>query len=319
MTPEKAFSAPLTRGQKFLFRELADVYMSCYQGRCPSHAMRLAFFVGELGDKVASEIDGDDVQDALDALIRRGRLRNKGGPSSEHTEVTPLGKPLSPASINRYRAVLQGVLTWAKKRRLMPRDWINPVNETELLPVDNARVRFLSDDEYLHLLKAARASTWKKLHVLIKLAVTTGARKGTLLALRWADVDLQSKQAFAERTKNGEPFIMVLQDDVAAELKAIKGSSRPDELVFCGRNPLKPMNIERPFKTALIDARIEGAVFHTLRHTHASWLARRGVPLLAIADSMNHKSLTMTKRYAHLCVDSRAEMLKRAFSSSQAA
>ncbi len=318
MTPETHFPTPLTRGQRFTFRELADVYMSCYQGRCAAHAGRLAFFVEQLGHKVASEIDGDDVQDALDALTRRGRLTNRGGARRETVAIVKLGKPLAPASINRYRAVLQGVLSWAKKRRLMPRNWLNPVNETEALHVDNARIRFLSEQEYQRLLKAARASSWKKLHVLIKLAVTTGARKGTLMGLRWADIDLKNKQAFAERTKNGDPFIMVLQDDVAWELGKLKGSSRPDDLVFCGRNPLKPMDFGKAWHNALTDAKIEGAVFHTLRHTHASWLAKKGVPLLAIADSMNHKSLTMTKRYAHLCVDSRAQMLRQAFGNSSA-
>jgi integrase len=73
------------------------------------------------------------------------------------------------------------------------------------------------------------------------------------------------------------------------------------------------MNFNKTWEAALVDAQIEGVVFHTLRHTHASWLARRGAPLLAIADSLGHKSLAMTKRYSHLCVDSRAEMLNQIF------
>ena len=318
MTLETPFQAPLTRGQRFTLRELADSYMACYQGHDAAHRARLAFFVEQLGDKVASEISGDDVQDALDALANRGRLSNQGGARSDTVRVIRLGQPLKPATINRYRSVLQGLLSWARKRRLMPRDWQNPVNETEALHVDNARLRYVSEDEYQRLLKAARVSRWKKLHVLIKLAVTTGARRGTLMGLRWSDIDLKSKQAFAARTKNGEPFVMVLQDDVAWELGKIKGAARPDDLVFCGRDPMKPMTFDSAFRAALADAQIQGAVFHTLRHTHASWLARKGVPLLAIADSMHHKSLTMTKRYAHLCVDSRTEMLRQVFGNSTA-
>lgn len=318
MTHDLTYPLPLTRGQPFTFRELADVYMSCYRGRCEAHGPRLAFFVEQFGDKVASEIDGDDVQDALDALIRRGRLTNRGGPKSETASVSRLGKPLSPATINRSRTVLQGVLTWAQKRRLMPRNWANPVREIEVLPVGPGRIRYLSEDEYQRLLGASRAARWKKLHVLIKLAVTTGARKGTLLGLRWGDLDLKNRQAHVERTKNDDPFVMILQEDVAYELGRLRGGSRKDELVFCGRDPYRPMNIRRPFMNALADAGIEGAVFHTLRHTHASWLAQKGVPLLAIAESMNHKTLAMTKRYAHLCVDSRAQMLKQVFGNSPA-
>ncbi|MEN9901628.1 MAG: hypothetical protein RL651_292 [Pseudomonadota bacterium] len=310
-----AANVPLTRGQAFTLKELADCYMACYQAGDRQQATRLSWFVQLLGDKIAHEIDGDDIQDALDALQRRGRVHNRGGASRDPLLVAT-HKALKPASVNRYRSTIQAVLTWGRKRRLMPKGWLNPVGETERLPEDNVRTRFLSEDEYQRLLKASKASYWKKLHVLIKLAVTTGARRGTLFSLTWADVDLKEKRAFVERTKNGEPFVLVLQDDVVKELKALKGASLADELVFCGRNPYKPMNLEKAYYNALANAGIEGACFHTLRHTHASRLAAQGAPLLAIANSMNHKSLAMTQRYAHLCVDSRAEMLARVFGNA---
>ena len=317
MRHETAVIVPLTRGQIFTLKELADTYMACYQGSDRQQATRLAYFVQHLGDKPAHDIDGDDIQDVLDALQLRGRVHNRGG-ASRDAQLVETHKPLKPASVNRYRTTIQAVLTWGRKRRLMPKGWINPVGETERLPEDNVRTRFLSEDEYQRLLKAAKASYWKKLHVLIKLAVTTGARRGTLMGLCWADVNLDDKQAYAERTKNGEPFVLVLQDDVAKELKALKGASKDDELVFCGRNPYKPMTLEKAYYNALANAKIEGAVFHTLRHTHASWLAKQGAPLLAIADSMGHKSLAMTKRYAHLCINTRAEMLSRVFANATA-
>lgn len=316
MRHENAVIVPLTRGQNFTLRELAETYMACYQGSDRQQATRLYFFVGYLGDKAAHEIDGDDIQDVLDALQRRGRVHNRGGATRDGVELVETHKALKPASVNRYRTTIQAVLSWGRKKRLMPKGWVNPVGETERLPEDNVRTRYLSEDEYTRLLKASRASYWKKLHALIKLAVTTGARRGTLMGLRWADVDLDGLRAFAERTKNGEPFVLVLQSDVAKELKALKGAAEDDELIFCGRNPYKPMNFEKAYRNAMTNAGIDGACFHTLRHTHASWLARQGAPLLAIAESLGHKSLEMTKRYAHLCVDSRAEMLSRVFAAA---
>jgi integrase len=44
-------------------------------------------------------------------------------------------------------------------------------------------------------------------------------------------------------------------------------------------------------------------VFHTCRHTFASWLAIQGTPLYTIAKLMGHKSISMTERYAHLSPD----------------
>jgi integrase len=305
----------LTRGAPFSLSALTDAYIACYQGRDPSITNRLAFIVQQLGHKTAHEIDADDVDDFLEALKKRGKLFNKGG-NRPGGEIIATHKPLADATINRYRCTLQSVLSWGRRKRLMPKNWTNPVAETQRMPEDNARSRYLTELEYERLLKTSRVSSWPKLTLLIMLAVTTGARRGTLMNLRWKDVDLEAGRAICARTKNGEPFVLVLMADVLQELKRFSTKSNSEDLVFCGRYPTKPMNFNKTWETALADAQIEGVVFHTLRHTHASWLARRGAPLLAIADSLGHKSLAMTKRYAHLCVDSRAEMLNRIFNQS---
>jgi integrase len=71
---------------------------------------------------------------------------------------------------------------------------------------------------------------------------------------------------------------------------------RPEALVFPSpRRPDTPFHFEKHFRQALADARIEHAVFHTLRHTHAAWLAAQGASLLAIAELLNHKSLVMVR------------------------
>jgi len=51
-------------------------------------------------------------------------------------------------------------------------------------------------------------------------------------------------------------------------------------------------------------------VFHTLRHTFASWLAIQGTPIYTIKELMGHKTLAMTERYSHLIPDSKRSAIK---------
>ena len=49
---------------------------------------------------------------------------------------------------------------------------------------------------------------------------------------------------------------------------------------------------------------------HSLRHTHASWLAQSGLDILQIQEQLGHKDLKMTLRYAHLIPSKRHEATK---------
>jgi integrase len=57
--------------------------------------------------------------------------------------------------------------------------------------------------------------------------------------------------------------------------------------------------------------------FHSMRHTFASWLAIQGESILTIGALLGHKSVSMTKRYAHLSPDHKrraVELLEKSFS-----
>ena len=49
---------------------------------------------------------------------------------------------------------------------------------------------------------------------------------------------------------------------------------------------------------------------HSLRHTHASWLAISGLDILQIKEQLGHKTIEMTMRYAHLIPNKRHEATK---------
>lgn len=85
----------------------------------------------------------------------------------------------------------------------------------------------------------------------------------------------------------------------------------PSSLVFPSKNGKMRLKVSKLFDKVVTvlgfndgveDAR-QRVVFHSLRHTFASWLVQRGVPLYTVAELMGHTTLEMTKRYSHLAPD----------------
>jgi integrase len=52
-----------------------------------------------------------------------------------------------------------------------------------------------------------------------------------------------------------------------------------------------------------ITDRRQKVVFHSLRHTFASWLVQMGKPLYTVSQLLGHSDVKMTMRYAHLAPD----------------
>ena len=143
-------------------------------------------------------------------------------------------------------------------------------------------------------------------------AITTGARKGELLGLRWGDIDLDRAVAHVGRSKNGDPKVLPLVPAVVAELRRFEG--KPAALVFPSpRRPDQPFAFEIRWHEACmpVSAKVKNATFHTLRHTCASILAQSGATLLEIADLFGHRQLQVTRSYSHLAVTHKAAMVNR--------
>jgi integrase len=64
-------------------------------------------------------------------------------------------------------------------------------------------------------------------------------------------------------------------------------------------NPSKPVDIKSTWERVLRKAGIQGATFHTIRHTTCSFLAQIGIPAILIARIVGHKDSRTTDRYTH--------------------
>lgn len=309
---------PLRDGSITIAR-LVEFYLANYAGRDRARRQRLQMWVHRLGHVTLGELSDDHVHVELEQLASRNALYFAGLDADGRRVFHEKRHRLAPGTINRYGAALAAVITWAIKRRIAPKGYVHPCRGVERRPEGDGRTRFLSDAERERLLAACRADPWPKLYGLVLMALTTGARKGELMGLTWADVDLARREAYVGRTKNGDPRVLPLVAAVVAELQGFK-AGKPDELVFgAPRDAKRAFSFEEHFVQAVKAARLAGdkVTFHTLRHSCASYLAKHGATLLEIADLLGHRQLQVTKRYSHLATSHKAALVERVLGGIQ--
>ncbi len=244
-----------------------------------------------------AEIGSHTLADVTPSMIAECRDKLANG-------ITSRGKLRSPATVNRYLAALSTALTTAVKEWGWLED--SPMRKVTKPKESRGRVRFLSDDERMRLLKICKESSNPYLYVVVVLALSTGMRQGEIMGLTWDVVDLNQGRAILHETKNGERRAVAITGHALELLKALSKVRRIDSnLLFPSKEnapqkPQKPMDLRTPWETAVKKAELQDFKFHDLRHSAASYLAMNGASLAEIAEVLGHKTLQMVKRYAHL-------------------
>ncbi len=175
--------------------------------------------------------------------------------------------------------------------------------------VNNKRSRYLSQEEsdaLLKLLKSMNVNTYG----MAVCSLYCGLRAGEVLTLDWADVDFKAQTLTLRDTKSGEDRSIPMPLQVIEVLKnreqetgniPVFKSRQKKRYKFIGNEYAKAVK-ELGLNENVTDRRNK-VVFHTLRHTCASWLALKGVPLFKIQKLLGHSSIKMTERYSHLLPD----------------
>ena len=224
-----------------------------------------------------------------------------------------------PATIQRVMSHVQCCLEAAVRVGLLERNPMTLVGRVKVAQADQ-KWTFLSAEETKALLHAAleEGPLW---HAAYVLAVRTGMRRGELFGLRWEAVDLERGQlrVVLSRTeatrpnrvlegppKSGRGRAVGLTPGAVKALRELpsrflNGYVLADEQ----GGPLHPGKIVPPYRRTLKRAGIERHVrFHDLRHTWASHMAMKGVPLAVIQELGGWSSYQMVRRYAHLSAES---------------
>jgi integrase len=200
------------------------------------------------------------------------------------------GKTTKPATVNREITTLKTIYNKAVRNGKAER---NPAQWVKHLKENNARDRILSPEEYARLMAHCPAH----LKPIIKLAYHTAMRRGEILSLTWAQVDL--KEGFIklapEDTKTNERRLVPLNGELMEMFKAMpRGLPMTPVFTYQGHSIGE---MKRSFATACNRARIEDFTFHDLRHTAINNWRLQGHDYFRIMAASGHKTMNVFKRY----------------------
>ena len=192
----------------------------------------------------------------------------------------------------------------------------NPIKKVKLPTLNNRRERFLTIDEAGNVLKALQVIS-PLVHDITLLSLHTGMRAGEMFSLKWSHIDKENGLIHIADPKNKrsrKAFMTSTIKDMFASYEV----GKPEDFVFQSTRGKKIKEVSHTFDRVVKDLKInEGikdprqkVVFHTLRHTFASWLAIQGTPILTIKELMGHQTLAMTERYSHLSPDHKKQAVE---------
>jgi len=223
-----------------------------------------------------------------------------------------IGKEHGPYVANRWRGVLHRLFEVAVEDFDFAGG--NPVRKVKPF-AERERERFVTPEELPRLFDAIDAAEDVRIADFLRLALLTGARKSSILRMRFADVDLARAvwTIPASDSKNGSPVHVPLVPEAVEVIRSRLVAAGGREYVFPGRHGKGPLiDVRKPIGKVFKAAGFSDVRLHDLRRTFGSWQAMGGSSELLIGKSLGHKNTRSTAVYARLTLDPVRQSVERA-------
>jgi len=261
-----------------------------------------------LGQYHLSKLKPLHIQSFYTDCLTSGRKDGKGG--------------LAAQTVLHFHRLLRKAFVQAVKWQLLAR---NPVDAVEPPRPQRREMNAINENDTAQLLNKLSGSA---LYSPVLFAVTTGLRRGELLALRWKDVNLEEgritvKQSL-EQTKTGLRFktpktersrrqvpLPPVTIDLLSEHKRTQSEERlrlgpiykNNDLVFPrpDGSPMPPDSFSTNFAAFIRRSGLKHIRFHDLRHSHATQLLLQGVHPKIVSERLGHSNIGITlDTYSHV-------------------
>ena len=253
-------------------------------------------------------------------------------------QVGVAGKHLAPRTARQAGAILKTAFKQAVEVENLIT--INPATRVKLPKSNSVTPTPYNFSELKQFLEVARSH---RLYFYFRLSAFTGARRGELLALKWADFDGKTINLTKNRTNVGNEVIeqnttkggnngqrrVPLDNETIEQFKEHRKRQLSERMalgeywqdtgyVFIQDNglPLYTSTVSDLYRKLIKKAGLRHNRLHDLRHAHATELLRLGEPLHVVANRLGHRDAMVTATiYAHVSSE-QAETASERFASA---
>lgn len=214
----------------------------------------------------------------------------------------------APATCNRVCATIHTVLSC-----LHLHEYIDAVPSYEQLDEPKSNRSYYSKDEISEFIRRApEVEEGQLLQDSIRFAVWLAERQGEMLKLTWDRVDLQSRTVLFEDVKTGGDHSLPIRNEPLYQMLVRRHSERIDnDLVFPWRDRFHLLRVFKQLKKLCghCPKADKNRLWHTIRHTAATWMVESGVPIRTVMTVLNHRNIETTLRYAKTTEEAKASGL----------
>ena len=231
--------------------------------------------------------------------------------------IEELSDTLSPKTVRDIVTKLKEIINFYEEEHNTK---IN-VKKMSLPKINKKEIQILSNKEKQKLEKyCIEQNSLKSLGILI--CLNTGLRVGEVCALRWENVDFETRRIHVEKTieriysKEENKTIVIIDTPKSITsirtipinsklyniLKQMKRKCTKNDFVLTGLSDhyVEPRNYQYKFKEILKKSKIKRYKFHTLRHTFATNCIEAGMDIKSLSEILGHADVSITLNiYVH--------------------
>ena len=271
-----------------------------------------------LGGTPLQQLSPGHLNSLYRSLLGQGRRNGSGG-------------GLSAKTVRNIHGALSKVFADAADHGLVSRNIAAAARPPKPRKTGPKQIRFWTPGELAQFLAAVGDD---RLYALWHLAAMTGMRRGELLGLRWADVDLVARRVSVRQTlisvayeitittpKSHSARVIDIDPETAEVMRRHRKQQQEEyatagaefassSLIFGKANGdvIHPDVISQTFDKRVAAVGIRRIRFHDLRHTHATIGLRAGVPVKVMSERLGHSTPAFTlQQYAHVIPGMQAE------------